>query len=91
MIYVHIKWAMSEPVCMFAIHDVCVCVCVGVCVCVCVRACVRAHVRACVRAGVPGLMTNLLGLLTSTDALNAALAANGLPARSVHFDFCLVW
>jgi hypothetical protein len=73
MIYVHNKWAMSEPVCMFAIHDVFVCV--------------RACVRACVRVGVPGLMTNLLGLLTGTDALNAALAANGLPARSVHFDF----
>jgi hypothetical protein len=60
----------------------CVCVCV---VCVRARACMRACVRACVRVGVPGLMTNLLGLLTGTDALNAALVANGLPARSVHF------
>ena len=40
MIYVHNKWAMSEPVCMFAIHDVFVCVCVRACVraCGCSRA-----------------------------------------------------
>jgi hypothetical protein len=46
MIYVHITWAMSEAVCMFAIHDVCVRVC-GVCACACMHACVRACVRAC--------------------------------------------